>query len=86
MTKVMHENSLFTWRMNVAPELNNRQQQVLDAFNDGGEYTDEAVSIKLGIPLQSVTGRIGELLKKELLRQLSKEETKIRGRRVCVRN
>lgn len=79
----MHQNSLFQWRKEVRPTLTKRQEEVLNVYKTG-DYTDEEVSIKLGYPINRISGRVGELIRLEKLRELSKDETKIRGRRVCT--
>jgi DNA-binding NarL/FixJ family response regulator len=85
-TKTMHINSLFQWRENVKPTLTKRQQEVLNVYEYGGGFTDEDVAEKLGYPINRISGRVGELIKLGKIRELKKEETKIRGRRVCVIN
>lgn len=42
-------------------DLGNRQQQVFDAVEDMGSASNEQVAEKLGLPIQSVTGRVNEL-------------------------
>ena len=42
-------------------DLGNRQQQVFDAIEAMGSASNEQVSEKLRLPIQSVTGRVNEL-------------------------
>ena len=82
MPHVVHQNSLFAWTA-LQPKLATRQKEVLTAYTE--PLTDEEVSRKLNWPINRICGRVGELIKAGLLRELTPEETSIRGRRVCKR-
>jgi DNA-binding MarR family transcriptional regulator len=72
----MNINSLYAYQ---SVNLTLRQAQVLEAFRDGGEYTDVEIGQKLNWPINRVCGRVGELLKAEKIVKLGNRD----GARVC---
>lgn len=61
---VPRENSLDTYHETIEPELTNRQEQVLNAIEEIGPCTMHEVSNFMGVPLNTISGRFGELVKK----------------------
>jgi predicted HTH transcriptional regulator len=79
----MHDNSLTTY-ISITPELSKRQWEVLQVFKDGKEHSDREVAQILDLEINQITGRIGELIKKEKIVEVGKikEETG-KPRRLC---
>lgn len=81
----MHTNSLRAYE---SLKLSERERQVMEIFSDEGTYTDICVAEALGFQINQVTGRIGSLIKKGLIQEVSDRLINGRKHRVCqiIRN
>lgn len=77
----MHTNSIEAYSL-VQPKLSERQKRVLSVYNFG-DYTDQEVAVVLGIPINMVCPRVGELLKMGELQEISSRLQNGRKARVC---
>lgn len=58
---MLAQTSLLSYQSLTKKELGDRQQQVFDAIERNGSMSNEEISLFLGLPIQSVTGRVNEL-------------------------
>jgi len=72
------DTSLDAWSK-VMDELPTRQKQVLRAITKHPDHTNNELSKILGIPLQSVTPRTGELLALNLIKRVEKRACAVTG-------
>jgi hypothetical protein len=79
---MIHEHSQIAY-VSIAPELSKRQNEVLNVFKDGLQHTDREVAHILGLEINQVTGRIGELIKKEKIGESGRVMENGRPRRLC---
>jgi predicted transcriptional regulator len=70
-------------------DLSRRQQQVFNVIKETGTITAKGIAFQLGFTINRVTGRINELMHKQLIREHSTVRDKIgsntRVNQYCVR-
>ncbi len=79
----MRQTSLQAYK-SIKPGLNYRQEMVLDAFERLGALTNLEISCALGLPINQVTPRTNELVKKGLLFETGKRKCSVSGRNAIV--
>lgn len=60
----MRQTSILAYRSLTTDKLNERQQQVLEAIEEYFPVCDRQIAASIGLPINSVTPRRGELYKK----------------------
>lgn len=73
---IPESNRLETYHEKIKPELTERQQKVLEAIDKIQPCTMHEVADKMNVPLNTISGRFGELVKKEVLEITGKKERK----------
>lgn len=65
----MQQTSIFAYHSLDKKQIGKRQQQVLDALKEIQPATNRAISEHSGIPINVVTPRMGELVRKRLVNE-----------------
>lgn len=81
MKTAVADTSLDAYRAHTARDLSEGQRQVLDAirFTRGSDFTRSEISACSGIPLQSVCGRVNELVAAGRLEKAPRRDCGITG-------
>ena len=77
------DTSLEAWE-DIRKNLRTRQQQVLSAFEKYGVCTNLEISHLTGIPINQVTPRTNELVKKNLIYEGKKRKCNVSGRKAIT--
>ena len=80
----IQQTSLFAYRNDILPNLGQRQQEVLKIFKDGENYTNNEIAHILFIPINTVTPRVNELRKLNVVILSETRACKITGRTCCA--
>jgi len=82
----VQQTSLEAYYSDVLPSLSQRQKLILGVLLQGGDWTNTEISSYLGIPINTVTPRVNELVhpkdpkEKPLIEEVGKRKCKITGR------
>jgi len=66
------------------PILGKRQEQVLQAISEYPNRTDKEISMMTGLPINVITPRRGELVKKGVVKQNGTRKCRITGRKAMI--
>lgn len=69
--------------LEILPTLNNRHQSVLKAFGESN-FTNNELAHHLDWPINTITPRVNELVKRGLLEEFERRPCKITGRTAIV--
>lgn len=68
----------------IKPQVGERQKRVLEALSTFGAMTNSEIGEKLGWPINTVTPRTNELVKKKLVREFDRRHCTVTGRQAIV--
>lgn len=81
---MIQQTSLKAYHGEIKPTLSERHKEVLSAFDREEEFTNLELSKFLNLPINSITPRVNELVKKGIIKYSYTRKCKVSGRSARV--